>query len=1702
MDRVTEPQDRTAPGRGAVCSETTVALVEEIVRLRSRVAELAQASEAAAPCAHDAGDEAKRWVADIGRIFCQTLDAPTVANQIALSVRGLLDARMAIVWALDPESGAVRAIAVSGALEPAFDAGLELPAGAGVIGLTLRQRQPTTTRNLLTDPRVELTPELRALLERAPYRSVLAVPLSVQDRIIGALGIGDVEGRAFTADEVDLARTFADQAAVALEHARLYEAAQQRLRRSETLVNVSRALNSTLDLTEVMRRIARETCRAVGADMVGAFVAGDEARVLRPVAGYRVPKDLLGRFLAHPIPLRGHPILEEAWREGRPAWSSDVTTDPRVDQESVAQFPHRSSLFFPIAVRGEPVGAFFVAWLHEPHAFTLEETALVEAISDQAALAFENAQLHAETARRLAHAETLVAVSRAVNSSLDRTEVLRRATRELVRALGADMGLAYGYGPDRGTARPLAGYRVPRELLATSVTVPSTAALVVELEASSAPICSSDSQADARFAETWARLVPHRSILAVGIRVKGELAGGISVLWTGARHGFAADDARLAEAIAEQAGIALEGARALELERALRRRQDAVMTLSHEVASEHDLDRLLQRVAARSADLMGADAALLLLLEGDELRFRGAIGVDEALLAIGRLDVRTSLTGVVVRECRPLVCPDLAAEPGWRDGAIVRRFEYRAMLAVPMIYQGRALGVLKLLHREPRSFCAEDVDFLGALATEAALAIANARLIEDEARARREAETIADLVRAINGSLDLDTTLGRVAEAAQQLCGSDVARIALREPGGPAMTIRHAAGIHRPLSEFPRIEAGRGAGGHVLLTGQPFRTPRRLEDPRVGAHHRGFIEGEGIVAQMVVPIAGEGRTEGLLFVDNRSARAFTDHDEAILTRLAEHAALAIGNAQRFAREQAARAASEASEQRFRDLVESLDAIVWEADAETCGLTFVSRSAEALLGYPAARWLAEPAFVAEHLHPDDREATVALCRAATLDAADHQLEYRMIGADGRIVWIHDTVRVLRDADGRGRLLRGVKVDITALKRAQQHREIQFGVTRLLAEAPSLEAALPRLLEGICTALGWPLGEVWRVDADAGLLRWSGSWHDPAGDFAEFVATAPTLTFARGEGLVGQAWERGAPVWMSDVTTNPAFRRAALAARQGLRGAFAFPIRAVRGITGVLVFYSRRASPPDDSLLQVVDDLGRQIGQFIERKQAEDALARSEAQYRSLVEGAVHGIARTNRGGRFLAVNRALVTMLGYESEAELLALDLARDVYADPAERLRVIEGSRKAAQETQWKRKDGTLVTVRLSGPPTRDADGHTTGFEIIVEDVTARRQLEEQLRQAQKMEAIGQLAGGVAHDFNNLLTVIIGRSQLLLDRLARHDGARRDVELAHKAATRAATLTRQLLAFSRKQVLQPKVLDLGEVVSGMGKLLARLIGEHIRLVVRPGPGPLRVNADQGQLEQVIMNLAVNARDAMPEGGQLVLETSRVAPGQAPPALAGQRGALVLLEVTDDGCGMDAETRRRVFEPFFTTKEPGKGTGLGLATVYGIVTQSGGHIDVESWPGRGTRFRVWLPGVEVAVDPAAAAPAADRLQGTETVLVVEDEPDVREMTCEALERYGYTVLSAGHPFDALELSERHAAHIHLLLTDVVMPGMSGYELARRVAAARPDLRLLFMSGYASGSGDSGELTASRAPLLGKPFVPETLIRKVREVLEA
>jgi len=505
-------------------------------------------------------------------------------------------------------------------------------------------------------------------------------------------------------------------------------------------------------------------------------------------------------------------------------------------------------------------------------------------------------------------------------------------------------------------------------------------------------------------------------------------------------------------------------------------------------------------------------------------------------------------------------------------------------------------------------------------------------------------------------------------------------------------------------------------------------------------------------------------------------------------------------------------------------------------------------------------------------------------------------------------------------------------------------------------------------------------------------------------------------------------------------------------------------------------------------------------------AQESLRRSEVNFRSLVTNAPYGICRCDAHGNLLDINPALVATLGYGSASELVGRNLAT-LYADGQQWFLIADYFRLPKEfhglVAEWTRKDGNATAVRLSGRAISDEFGTVT-FELFTEDVTERRALEQQLRQSQKMEAIGRLAGGIAHDFNNLLMVISGYSEFLLEGLGPDQSLRGPAQEISAAAERATSLTRQLLAFSRKQMLAPKVLDLNDVVTENLRMLTRLIGEDIDLVMIPGPELVPVKVDPGQIEQVILNLAVNARDAMPQGGKLTIETNNVTLDENYARIHApvRPGEYVMLAISDTGVGMDSETQSRIFEPFFTTKGP-KGTGLGLSTVYGIVKQSGGYIWVYSEPGKGTSFKIYFPrAVEaepVPAEPAAAVESAE--QPRETILLVEDEGNLRRLTRHFLENQGYAVLEAADGAAAVQIAVAHQGTIHLLLTDVIMPGMNGRELAQRVSEIRPNIKVLYMSGYTENAiGHNGTLDAG-VTLLQKPFNLQALKAKVREVLD-
>jgi PAS domain S-box-containing protein len=630
-----------------------------------------------------------------------------------------------------------------------------------------------------------------------------------------------------------------------------------------------------------------------------------------------------------------------------------------------------------------------------------------------------------------------------------------------------------------------------------------------------------------------------------------------------------------------------------------------------------------------------------------------------------------------------------------------------------------------------------------------------------------------------------------------------------------------------------------------------------------------------------------------------------------------------------------RAAAEASERRLRELVQSIDAIVWEADAKTHQFTFVSRRAEQILGYPVEQWLAQADFWVEHLHPLDREQTLSARLKAMAEGRDHSLEYRVLAADGRQVWLHDTTHVVLDAEGRPLQLRGVAIDSTKEKQAQAERTL-------------LITAIEQSAEGVVI-----------TDAQGTI---------------EYV--------------------------------NPAFSR----------------------VSG----YSR------------AEALGKNPRILKSGKH-------DEAYYKKL-----------------------WTTILGGE-------------IWQD----------------EITNCRSDGRLYTERMTIAPVRDPRGEITHFIAIKAEVTERKRLEQQLRQAQKMEAVGRLAGGVAHDFNNMLTIISGYSGLLLEHPSMAEPLRAYVSEIRNASGRAASLTRQLLAFSRQQVLAPRVLDLNAVVANIEKMLKRLIGEDVELVTVLGESLWPIKADPGQLEQVLLNLVVNARDAMPSGGVLTLETANVEMDSsfARSHFPTEPGPYVLLAVSDTGMGMDADTQARIFEPFFTTKEKGKGTGLGLAMVYGTVKQSGGYIWVYSEVGKGTTFKIYLPRSEAEVDESSPGRSGvEAQQGTETLLLVEDEEAVRTLVRNVLRKKGYRVLEASQGEEALEFSELYRGRIDLLVTDVVMPQMNGRELARRLVKSRPEIKVLYISGYADNAVWSEGGLDSNGAFLQKPFSPEALARTVREVL--
>ena len=900
--------------------------------------------------------------------------------------------------------------------------------------------------------------------------------------------------------------------------------------------------------------------------------------------------------------------------------------------------------------------------------------------------------------------------------------------------------------------------------------------------------------------------------------------------------------------------------------------------------------------------------------------------------------------------------------------------------------------------------------------------------------------------------------------------------------------------------------AGRGPAGTAIRENRICVIADTANDPMFTLWREAALK-HGYAAVIALPLRVASLAFGVLAIYSEQVGSFESSEVELLTEVANNLAYGITSIRSQEEGKRATAALQDAERRYRQLVEQVPAISYVAEPGAAGhFHYISPQVEHILGFTPQEWMADDHTWFNVLHPDDAQKTIAAEHRR--EGELYRVEYRTRARDGREVWLRDEAIFVRDGETGRLLMRGLLVDVTERKRADE--------------------ALRRSEENYRMFVAQSSEGIFRQDLDAPLPIDLPEEELVHRILHESYMAECNQAMAHMYGLSSPAdflGKRLTELLMVDDPHNIELTR------EYVRSGFRVLERESHELDvhgNPKVFLNSMFGIVENGKLLRTWGIQRDISERLKaeeaRHKAEEALRESEERYRTFVEQSSEGIFRMEyippvpchlpipeqlalglKNGYLAECNDALARMYGRASAQELMGKPLTDFlILNDPVTRQFmenfIRNGYRTTDQESREMDSHGEKKIFRntMAGMV---VDGHWVRTWGITRDVTERMLLEEQLRNAQQLEAIGRLAGGVAHDFNNILSIIMGHGELLL--AGADENARNGLEQIRRAAERAASLTQQLLAFSRKQVLQPKILDLNEAVADIQKMLSRVIGEDIELIARLHPSLVPVKADPGQVEQVLMNLAVNARDAMPHGGMLMMETSNVEAGdQLARDLELAPGCYVMLTVTDSGHGMEAGTLSHIFEPFFTTKPMGKGTGLGLATVYGIVKQSGGSIQVASEAGRGSTFRIYLPASEGTTRKPQELRAAETVAGgSETILIAEDEPDLRELTRIFLQGYGYNVLEAESAEQAIQMAGVFAGPVHLLLTDVIMPGISGRQLAESILSKRPQTKVVFMTGYTDDMVAQHRVLEPGVNLLQKPFSKVDLALKVRSALD-
>jgi PAS domain S-box-containing protein len=978
----------------------------------------------------------------------------------------------------------------------------------------------------------------------------------------------------------------------------------------------------------------------------------------------------------------------------------------------------------------------------------------------------------------------------------------------------------------------------------------------------------------------------------------------------------------------------------------------------------------------------------------------------------------------------------------------------------------------------------------------------NTRRMRMENLQLRETVAIHSLCQTIAFTLDPQTVLSKLADAALQQSNADEVSILLPTKEGTELYVAAVRGQKRERLLGERIPLQESISSWVARERTPIILNGEVKDERFVA----LWPRSEIRSAISIPMQVANKLVGIINLNmTNRLRPFTLGQMKALTILASTAAAALETASLYNQVQQA-------EEKYRSIFENAIEGVFQSSLEGRFIT-ANPSMARILGYESPdELMATITDIAHqlHVHPETSAKAAQIQEECGLLQG---FEFEAYRKDGEKIWLCANRRSVRDGSGTEVYHEGSIEDITEHKHVQEiqgrrsaHALFRSEVSTALARSSApLRATLQSCATAMVQRLGATFARIWTLNREEDVLELQAS----AGLYTHI--DGPHSRVPVGSFKIGKiAQERVAHI-TNDVQSDPRDNDKEWAREKGMVAFAGYPLIVDDRLLGVMALFSRSELPEDtlDALASVAD----LISQGIERKRAEEGLRESEERYRLLFESNpqpmwVYDLETL----AFLAVNESAVHHYGYSRE-EFLAMTIEdiRPTEDIPALHDAVASTSEGVDVARIWRhrKKDGAIIEIEITSHLLVFADRRAEL--ILANDITESNRLkaallasEEQLRQSQKLEAIGQLAGGVAHDFNNLLTAINGYSALARRRVGEDHPISSYLEEISKAGDRAATLTRQLLAFGRKQLLQPLAINLNDIVGEMSKLLKRLIGEDVQLVTKPSADLRQIKADPGQLEQVLVNLVVNARDAMPRGGTVTIETANTKlDGPYASAHVGVTpGDYVVLAISDTGTGMDHATRSRVFEPFFTTKEKGKGTGLGLSTVYGIVKQSGGNVWVYSELGKGTTFKVYLPQVDddvAARDESKTVVSTKR--GSETVLLVEDEDMVRKLASELLEESGYVVMSAGGGEEAINFANQHKDRIDLLITDVVMPKISGKEVAAQLKKIHPETKVLFMSGYTDEAIVHHGIVDSDIAFIQKPFSQNALAQKIREVLD-